>query len=138
MFGKKNGEIQKLTPYLDTIATGVAHSSQINKIKILPDGTLASGADDNLIKIWNTATGLQKILNGHTNKVFTMEVLPSGLMISGSADKSLIVWNTTSGQQVQTILNAHAGNIYSIKTINECYFATAGSDSIVKVKNNFF
>ena len=102
---------------------------------MLPDGRLASAADDTTVRIWNLTTGTQEmVLYGHTNIVYSIDVLVNGYLVSGGYDHALRVWNTTSGQLVCNITNAHSGNILIVKTLNNCYFATGADDNLIRVR----
>ncbi|CAD8194024.1 unnamed protein product [Paramecium pentaurelia] len=91
------------------------HSSCVNSVCISPDGnTLASGSDDQSIRLWDTKTGLQKAkLDGHTNLVMSVCFSPDGnTLASGSYDKSIRLWDVTTGQQ-QAKLEGHTHNVNS-------------------------
>jgi WD40 repeat protein len=65
------------------------HKSSIRSVVYSPDGlTLASGSEDNTIKIWNTKTGTYiKTLEGHKDRVLSVAYSPNGNTIaSGSGD----------------------------------------------------
>jgi WD40 repeat protein len=58
------------------------HTSTVNSLAVLPDGTLASASTDKTIKIWNTVKGIEiRTLYGHTN--WSLVVLPDGTLASG-------------------------------------------------------
>ena len=60
------------------------HSKSVFSLTVLPNGLLASGSDDNTIKIWDTDKGIcVKTLSGHSKTVYNLTVLPNGLLASG-------------------------------------------------------
>lgn len=66
---------------------------------------IASGSDDNTVRIWDMATGqCLKILQGHTNVVESVAFSPSGqFIVSGSQDESIKLWNTYTGECLKTL-----------------------------------
>ncbi len=65
-----------------------------------PDGKwIATSAKDNVIHIWEAATGKPtKNLSGHTGKITSLKFSPdSARLASGSADKTLRVWDVADG-----------------------------------------
>ena len=66
-----------MSPYLNsTIFTLSGHSSNVEWLKMLPDGRLASASDDTTVRIWNLTTGTQEmVLYGHTNLAYSLDVL---------------------------------------------------------------
>ena len=59
---------------------------------------MASGSNDNSIRIWNVASGkcIHK-LTGHSNYVRSLQLLSNNKLASGSFDKSINIWNIYSG-----------------------------------------
>src|SRR5690349_7902515 len=67
------------------------HTRSVNAIVFSPDNRwLASGGKDNVIKIWDPATGnVLRTLYGHTSNVNALAVSPDGTVLaSGSGDIS--------------------------------------------------
>ena len=65
------------------------HTKSANAVAFSPDNRwLASGGKDNVIKIWDLATGnVLRTLYGHTSNVNALAVSPDGkLLASGSGD----------------------------------------------------
>ena len=69
--------------------------SRGDSVAISQDGlTLASGCDDNTVKIWNLQTGeLLSTLKGHLGTVYSVAIAPLGnAIVSGSADETIKIW----------------------------------------------
>ena len=59
----------------------------------LSNGNLASGSDDNTVRVWDTVSGACLLtLAGHTSYVSSLAVLPDGELASGSGDDTVRIW----------------------------------------------
>ncbi len=73
-----------------TTLTG--HKPYVRSVSFSPDGTLlASGSDDDTIRLWDVATGEEiRTLTGHTSVVTSVSFSPDGtLLASGSRDNTI-------------------------------------------------
>ncbi|MDZ8050906.1 MAG: protein kinase domain-containing protein [Aulosira sp. ZfuVER01] len=114
------------------------HSSDVNSVAFAADGvTLASGSDDNTIKLWNLGTQKEiRTLKGHSQWIWTVAFSPDGkTLASGSADKTIKLWNVSTGKEIRT-LKEHTDGITAIafspdgKTL-----ASASLDKKIKLWN---
>jgi WD40 repeat protein len=102
-----------------------AATGDVTAVAVSPDTkTLATGAADNSIKLWDSQTGqLITTLHGHTAAVSGLRFSSDGAQVhSGSADKTIRVWNVLEGQlagridtpteisSIATLVLAPAGN----------------------------
>ena len=86
------------------------------KVALSSDGaTLASGSDDNTIRLWDAVSGqLKAILKGHTAWVSTVAFSSDGATLaSGSDDNTIRLWDAVSGQ-LKAILKGHNGIVASV------------------------
>lgn len=65
---------------------------------------LASGSDDNTIKLWNLPTGAEILtLNGHSGWIQAVAFSPDGqILASGSCDNTAKLWNVITGKEIIT------------------------------------
>ncbi|OUL29163.1 serine/threonine-protein kinase [Nostoc sp. 106C] len=114
------------------------HSSDVNSVAFANDGvTLASGSDDNTIKLWNLVTKKEiRTLKGHSRWIWTVAFSPDGkTLASGSADKTIKLWNISTGKEILT-LKGHTDGISAVafspdgKTL-----ASASLDKKIKLWN---
>ncbi|MGB8963906.1 MAG: helix-turn-helix domain-containing protein, partial [Pseudonocardiaceae bacterium] len=96
--------------YTDLITMGnaalstplIGHTDAVYAVTAGPDGhTLASGSDDQTVRLWNVTdpahpTPLGPPLTGHTGFVRSVAFSPDGhTLASGSADRTVRLWNVT-------------------------------------------
>ncbi len=97
--GNLNGEITIRTLKndfsLSSIKTFQAHSETIRTIKILNNNYIASGGEDNSVKIWNLKGNLISTFK-HLNFVQSVETLNSNTLISASYDGTIKTWDIES------------------------------------------
>ena len=85
--------------------------SAVNSVTFSPDGqTLASGSDDNTVRLWNTNTGESLgILTGHKSDVNSVAFSPDGRMIvSGSDDDTVRLWDANTGEYLRIFTGPEA------------------------------
>merc|ERR1711865_622259 len=72
------------------------HSDWVNSVAWSEDGMLASGSDDNTVRIWGMdSTGTFKCkstLTGHSRVVMSVAWSMDGTLASGSFDNSVKIW----------------------------------------------
>jgi WD40 repeat protein/tRNA A-37 threonylcarbamoyl transferase component Bud32 len=114
------------------------HSSDVNSVAFANDGiTLASGSDDNTIKLWNVATKKEiRTLKGHSQWIWTVAFSPDGkTLATGSADRDIKLWNVSTGEEIRT-LRGHKGGIASLAfSPDGNTLATASLDKTIKLWN---
>jgi len=90
------------------------HSNWIKSLVFSPDGkTLASGSNDNTIKLWSLDGMMLKTLSGHSGAVWSLVFSPDGkTLASGSSDKTIKLWSL-DGKMLKT-LSGHSGAVWSL------------------------
>jgi len=111
-----------------------SHSNSVMSVVFSPDGkTIATGSDDNTVKLWNLEGKEIQTLKGHSASVLSVVFSPDGKTIAtGSDDNTVKLWNL-EGKEIQT-LKGHSDRVLSVafspdgKTI-----ATGSGDKTVKL-----
>jgi WD40 repeat protein len=91
------------SPELQTLE---GHSRWVESVAFSPDGRLlASGSDDETIKLWDPATGaLKHTLEGHSGSVASVAFSPDGRRLaSGSSDRTIKLWDPATGALEHTL-----------------------------------
>jgi tRNA A-37 threonylcarbamoyl transferase component Bud32 len=64
-----------------------------------------SAGEDNLIRVWDTATGAEVgQFEGHQSRVLCLALSPDGrILLSGSSDATVRIWDTASGKELRRL-----------------------------------
>ncbi|WPJ63597.1 hypothetical protein SMAC4_13655 [Sordaria macrospora] len=112
------------------------HSGDVYSVAFSPDGQrLASGSEDETIKIWDPASGsCLQTLKGHSGDVRSVAFSPDGQRLaSGSWDETIKIWDPASGSCLQT-LKGHSGWVYSVAFSRDGQRLASGSeDETIKI-----
>jgi WD40 repeat protein len=118
-------------------ATLTGHGESIYSLAFSPDGMmLASGSNDQSIKLWDLRTGdVVHNLSGH---LWVRSVALSGdgsLLVTAGGDHLVKIWDTRSGAELRTI-EAHDGDISAVLFVpHSQMLVTASWDYTVKLWN---
>lgn len=118
-----------------------SHTSNIKTIEFIGHigNYIASGGNDNTIKIWNTNKGESIVsLQGHTSKIWSLHSSKSGnLLASGSGDSTIKIWDfhyfpNQNPKCLTTITKQNSSDIYSVRIHpDEKQIISSGYDNII-------
>ncbi|MFX0016040.1 MAG: hypothetical protein ACFFB2_13330 [Promethearchaeota archaeon] len=106
---RKNPAFGKELPY------SYYHIKPITTIAFSPDGSiLASGSEDNLIKLWDITLGVEILsFNRHISPIRMISFSPDGSIVaSAGQDGTINIWKTATGEVLQNW--THIYNLYSL------------------------
>ena len=110
------------------------HTNTVNTLAFKPgSSTLASGSDDDTIRIWDLTWDAWRsrpvrTLRGHRNDVKAVAWSPDGTIIaSGSKDRTVRLWNPDSGKNTAT-LRGHERTVKAVAWSPDGTMLASGSD----------
>lgn len=114
------------------------HDDLISTIAFAPphirNCLLASGSDDNTIKLWNHQGECCQTLRGHTAWVYGVAFSPHGeILASGSRDNTVKIWNCSTGACLHTFIG-HSNRVKSV-SFNKSgdVLVSASDDQTIKI-----
>ncbi|EGJ34960.1 MULTISPECIES: caspase family protein [Moorena] len=106
------------------------NDQNVTSVSFSRDGqTLASGSDDNTIKLWNLETGEEiRTLIGHTETVHSVSFSRDGqTLASGSYDNTIKLWDPKTGKVIRTLIG-HTEVVRSVSFSRDGQTLASGSD----------
>lgn len=125
--GSKEGDLCLWSPNGQLLRVITGHDQTVNCLTLLPNGRVASGADDRHIRVWSINFKTSTVLSGHTARVTALIVLRNGLLVSGSDDGKIRQWNLNTGR-VRVILG-HRTAVASLASLYDGRFAAGSTDA---------
>jgi dipeptidyl aminopeptidase/acylaminoacyl peptidase len=114
----------------------VRHTAMIITAVFSPDGkTLATGGWDNLVRLWDPATGKEVgQLKGQQGAVYHIAFAPDGKTLAASgADKLIRLWDLASGKEVRQFAGHTDGVNKCVFTPNGKTLVSGGYDKTIRV-----
>ena len=116
------------------------HTNTVNTLSFKPESsTLASGSNDDTIRIWDLTWDAWKsrpvrTLRGHGNNVEAVAWSPDGTLIaSGSRDRTVRLWNPDDGTNT-AVLRGHTNTVNSVAwSPDGTLIASASSDDTIRI-----
>jgi WD40 repeat protein len=122
----------------DLIRTLNGHTNNVNSIEMLSEQFMASGADDQIVIIWDLSSyAIKYTLRGHSSSVNCIKILTPNLIASGAKiDGLIIVWNWLTGEKIFK-LTGHSSSLYyySLDLYDEQTLISGSDDKTVKFWN---
>ncbi|WP_026732990.1 serine/threonine-protein kinase [Fischerella sp. PCC 9605] len=114
----------------------LGHAWAVLTVAFSPDGNiLATGSDDNTIKLWQVNTGqIISTLLGHSWSVLAVAFSPNGeTLISGSRDNTVKLWKVSTTEEIAT-LTSHVDSVSAVAVNPVAQLIASGSrDKTIKL-----
>lgn len=114
----------------------VGHAKGVNSVVYSRDGeTIASGSNDNTVKLWDAASGRElRSFGGHAEQVTSVAISPDGkTLASASWDKTVKLWDAASGRELKT-LTEHTDFVWSVAfTPDGAMLASSSRDGTIRL-----
>ncbi|MBE8986825.1 serine/threonine-protein kinase [Nostoc sp. LEGE 12450] len=128
-------EIQN-RPCYSLLSTLSGHAWAVLTVAFSPDGQiLATGSDDNTIKLWEVNTGqLICTLVGHSWSVVAVAFTADGeTLLSASCDKTVKLWRVSTAEEIVT-LSGHVDSVSAVAVSKVRQLIASGSrDKTIKL-----
>ncbi|MDX2000568.1 MAG: TIR domain-containing protein [Thermoanaerobaculia bacterium] len=111
------------------------HKAWVTSVAVSPDGKwMASGSDDNTVKIWSLETGqCRATLVGHTGWVRSVTITPDGeRILSAATDRSVRVWQARSGLQMWHLMG-YSVTVNSVGALPDNSRALSGGETTLRL-----
>lgn len=120
------------------VKTLSAHSQPVWSTAISANGQiLASGSQDNSIKVWDLNSGqILYTLLGHNDTVRSLAISADGrILASGSGDSTIKLWNLQTGKLFAT-LSGHSSPVWSVAIARDGQtLISACEDGTINIRN---
>ena len=112
-------------------------NSQVFCLKLISNGRLASGDNENNVKIWNLKNSTPDFvtLNGHQSFILDIELICESLIASASHDGTVVIWDVNVYKLV-VAYTGHTSGVSVLRYMPKNFLLASGSlDGAIRIWN---
>jgi WD40 repeat protein len=120
----------------EVAATDEAHCGTLSRIAVAPQGLVATASDDHTMRLWDAATGKQRLKLKHGHWVQAVALSPDGTKLaSSSLDDTVRLWDTGTGREIYRFAGHGTQGGYRALafTLDGKWLLSWGDDSYLRV-----
>ena len=113
--------------------TRLRHQGEVTALAFSPDSKmLASGGKDNLVRLWETATGKEiRQFQGHRDSIISLAFSPDGKLLAstGGSDGTVRLWQVENGKEIRQWRPSREGAWFYLVAFARNGFMLAATES---------
>lgn len=110
------------------------HTQTVRCLAKLSNGFVASGSNDNYVKVWNYTSGVVQLTMTHSDDVVSLTQSSTNTLAAGDMSNVIKIWNITNGVLITT-LTGTSGNPWFLKALSSDRIVTGDSFSYSSIYN---
>jgi len=133
--GGSDHNIKRWAPSGKLIDTLGSLEDSVNVLLLLPNGLLASGGADGLVKFWNLTNATEtRSITASKSAVDSLAATPDGSLLAvGTADGKIALWSYTTGKRLSET-PAHGGAVQALQIASDGMLLISGSaDKTIRI-----
>jgi len=115
------------------VSTLIGHTSGVSSVLVLPDGRIASGSNDNTLRVWDLDNMKRTLtLQGRDCCISCVSILYDGRIVNGSCNNTLHIWDPNNMKYTMT-LKGHTSYVYCVLTLPDGRIVSGSYDKTLRV-----
>ncbi|CAE7876680.1 unnamed protein product, partial [Symbiodinium necroappetens] len=118
----------------ESVSKLLGHKEAVRCLCLLSEEVLASGSNDNTIRIWNLRSKeVLQVLSGHTSLVLGLVRLNDTQLASASFDRTIRLWNLAEPEEDGRVLKGHSNWVRCLCRTSAGSLVSGSDDETLRV-----